>query len=324
MLQLAREGHDVALSYRADADAAARTVASPRAIGARCIALRADVALEAEVEGLFAGVVEQLGRLTGLVDNAGVTAHFGDLADTPVEVIRQVIDVEFSRHGTVCPTSGPAHVGAGRGGRGGAIVNVSSGAATLGAPHEYVHYAGAKAAVEAVTVGLSKELAEDSIRVNAVAPGLVDTDIHTGAGDADRPARIVSRVPLGRVGQPGEIAAAIAWLLSPSRELRDGCRVAGGRWPLTHAQVRVRSVATPLRERSSVAAFRPVMDPSSGPETRQSRRPRRADGSVLLLAGAWPKTRRPPGVFSFGPTLDGARDGIRTHDLRITSALLYH
>ncbi|GAA0529762.1 hypothetical protein GCM10011581_29820 [Saccharopolyspora subtropica] len=117
-----------------------------------------------------------------------------------------------------------------RGGRGGAIVNVSSSAATLGAPHEYVHYAAAKAAVDTFTMGLAKELAGEGVRVNAVAPGLVRTDIHAGAGAPERIRTAVDRVPLGRAGEPDEIAPAIAWLLGPESAYTSGTvvRVAGG------------------------------------------------------------------------------------------------
>jgi NAD(P)-dependent dehydrogenase (short-subunit alcohol dehydrogenase family) len=117
-----------------------------------------------------------------------------------------------------------------RGGPGGSIVNVSSGAATLGAPHEYVHYAAAKAGVDALTMGLAKELAEDGIRVNAVAPGIVNTDIHADAGAPDRARQVVSRIPLGRLAEPDEIAPAIVWLLGPEAAYATGAvlRVAGG------------------------------------------------------------------------------------------------
>jgi glucose 1-dehydrogenase len=117
-----------------------------------------------------------------------------------------------------------------RGGQGGVIVNVSSAAATLGAAHEYVHYAAAKAAVEALTVGLAKELAGDGVRVNAVSPGIVRTGIHASAGDPDRPDRLASRIPLGRAGEPDDIAPVIAWLFSSEAAYMTGAvvRVAGG------------------------------------------------------------------------------------------------
>ncbi|MGP4021617.1 SDR family oxidoreductase [Saccharopolyspora sp. 5N708] len=226
---LARAGHDLALGYRENGSGAEKVAAEASAHGARCVLVRVDVSREDDVDRLFADTAAQLGPVTGLVNNAGLTAHIGDLADTPVEVIRQVIDVNFL--GTVlCARRAAQVMSTRRGGRGGAIVNVSSSAATLGSPHEYVHYAGAKAAVDAMTVGLAKELAEDGVRVNAVAPGLVRTDIHAGAGAPQRIETAVARVPLGRAGEPEEIAPAIGWLLGPESAYTSGAvlRVAGG------------------------------------------------------------------------------------------------
>jgi len=227
-VHLARQGHDLVVGYRSGRAEAQEVVAAAVATGARAVAVQADVTDPAEVDALFSAA-GRLGTVTGLVANAGLTAHIGDLAGTPVDVVRQVVEVNLL--GVIwCARRAAQVMATSRGGAGGAIVAVSSGAATLGSPHEYVHYAAAKAGVDALVVGLAKELAGDGVRVNAVAPGLVRTGIHAGAGDPDRLARVGGRVPMGRPGEPDEIAPAIAWLLGPEAGYCTGAvlRVAGG------------------------------------------------------------------------------------------------
>lgn len=225
---LATQGHDLVVGYLDDQTAAAQVVDQAIALGVRAIAVAGDVADPDDVDRLFTAASEH-GTVTGLVNNAGVTAHIGDLADTPVSVLRRVLDVNLL--GTLlCSRRAAALMSTARGGQGGAIVNVSSSAATLGSPHEYVHYAAAKAGVDALTIGLAKELADQGVRVNAVAPGMVQTGIHAAAGDPDRVQRVLHRIPMGRAGSPEDIAPAIAWLLGPESGYVSGAsiRVAGG------------------------------------------------------------------------------------------------
>jgi len=226
---LAKTGHDVAVNYRDDDRAAQACVDAILATPARAIAVRADVTRAADVERLFAEAEAQLGPVTGLVNNAGALAHVGDLADTAPEIVQQVVEVNLLAV-ILCARRAVQSMSTGRGGRGGAIVNVSSAAATLGSPHEYVHYAAAKAGVDAFTMGLAKEVGPEGIRVNAVAPGTVRTAIHAAAGNPGRPDRVAAQAPLQRTGEPIEIAQAIAWLLSDEASYVTGAvlRVAGG------------------------------------------------------------------------------------------------
>ena len=225
--RLAEDGHDVLVGYLRDADAAEDVAKAVRRAGARSVCVQADTSVEADVERLFTAAEKQLGPVTGLVNNAGVTGPFGRLADTDPADLRQVVEVNLL--GTLLCSRRAARVMTARGN--GVIVNVSSAAATLGSPGDYVHYAATKAAVDALTLGLAKELGPDGIRVNAVAPGVIDTEIHARSGDPDRPERLAASIPLRRAGQPEEVAAAIAWLMSPEASYATGTvvRVSGGR-----------------------------------------------------------------------------------------------
>ncbi|WP_422740307.1 SDR family NAD(P)-dependent oxidoreductase [Micromonospora sp. WMMD729] len=220
--RLAKAGHHIALCYRRDGAAAASVLADLHGAGVQAIAVRADTTDPDQVTALF-DAAAQLGPLTGLVNNAGVTSLIGPFTDLRVDDLRRVVDVNLIGY-VLC-----AQQAARRLTDGGAIVNVSSAAATLGSPGEYVHYAAVKAATDTLTVGLAKELAPRGIRVNGVAPGLVRTDIHADSGVPDRPDSAAHRVPLGRAGEPDEIAAAIAWLLSPEASYAAGAvlRVSG-------------------------------------------------------------------------------------------------
>ncbi|MEQ4303403.1 SDR family oxidoreductase [Plantactinospora sp. B6F1] len=220
---LATAGHDVVFCYRRDAEAADAVLRDVTAAGRRGLAVRADTTDPDQVVRLF-DAARQLGEPTGLVNNAGVTSPVGPLQDLTLTDLRRVVDVNLIGY-ILC-----AQQAARRFPSGGAIVNVSSAAATLGSPGEYVHYAAAKAATDALTVGLAKELAPRGIRVNTVAPGTIDTDIHTISGVPDRAQRVASRIPLGRAGRADEIAAAIVWLLGDGASYTTGAvlRVAGG------------------------------------------------------------------------------------------------
>lgn len=225
-VRLATEGHDLVLGYVRDDAAAEATAAAVRAAGARCVAVRVDTSDEKDVERLF-DTAGELGPVTGLVNNAGVTGPLGSLVDARTEDLRRVVEVNLLGYLLCCRRAARDMAAHGAG----AIVNVSSAAATLGSPGEYVHYAASKAATDALTVGLAKELGPAGIRVNAVAPGTIETDMHAAMGDPDRAAKSAAFTPLGRPGQPAEIAAAIAWLLSADASYTSGTvlRVAGGR-----------------------------------------------------------------------------------------------
>ncbi len=228
-LRLAAAGHDLVLGYARDEAAAANCRAAVEAAGAACVTVRADLTSPSGVDDLYASAADH-GRLTGVVNNAGATLHIAPLAETPVDVIRRTVDLNLTAALLVARAAVRA-LGTTYGGSGGVLVNVSSGAATLGAPNEYVQYAAAKAGVDALTIGLAAEVAGEGIRVVGVAPGIVRTGIHEDAGEPGRIDRVGPLVPLGRVGEPEEVADAIAWLMSDRASYVTGTtlRVAGGR-----------------------------------------------------------------------------------------------
>lgn len=222
--RLARDGHHLVLGYLRDDRAAEQTAERVRALGVRCATLRADLTDPAEVDRLVAVAAEN-GQLTSVVNNAGATYRFAPLADTPPEEVCRVVEVNLLLPLLVARAAVRAMD------PGGVVVNVSSGAATLGSPGEYVHYAAAKAGVDTLTRGLGLEVADLGIRVVGVAPGLIDTGLHATTGDAGRIDRMGPQIPLGRAGQPEEVAEAVAWLISDAASYVTATtlRVAGGR-----------------------------------------------------------------------------------------------
>lgn len=226
----AARGWSVAVNYVSDRAAAEMTVEAIEAAGGKAKAIRCDVTHEDDVAAMFDEAQSSLGQLTGVVINAGIVAPSSQLADMSSERLKRVFDVNI--YGAyLCAREGARRLPTNRGGTGGSMVLVSSAASRLGAPSEYVDYAGSKAALDTLAIGLAKELGPYQVRVNAVRPGLVDTEIHASGGQPDRAHRIGATTPLGRPGRAQEIAEAIVWLLSDAASYTTGAilDVAGGR-----------------------------------------------------------------------------------------------
>ena len=213
-LLAAQRGFAVAVNYAANAPAADEVVRRIRAEGGTAIAVQADVGDEAQVLAMFAEVDAKLGRLTALVNNAGVVDMQARVDAMSVARLERMFRINVIGS-FVCAREAVRRMSTRHGGSGGAIVNVSSAAARLGSPGQYVDYAASKGAIDTFTVGLAKEVADEGIRVNAVRPGLIETDIHASGGMPERAAALAPSVPMKRTGTPEEIAGAIVWLLSP-------------------------------------------------------------------------------------------------------------
>jgi NAD(P)-dependent dehydrogenase (short-subunit alcohol dehydrogenase family) len=226
----AGRGYSVCVNFRSQAKAAEAVVADCRSAGAKAIAVQADVADEGDVVRLFQTVDAEFGRLDALVNNAGILETQMRLES--MDVARWCRVFAANVFGAfLCCREAVKRMSTRHGGSGGAIVNVSSVAARTGAPGEYVDYAASKGAIDALTVGLARETAAEGIRVNAVRPGFIYTDIHANGGEPGRVDRVKATVPLGRGGDPREVAAAVLWLLSPEASFATGTilDVTGGR-----------------------------------------------------------------------------------------------
>ncbi|MPT27472.1 MAG: SDR family oxidoreductase [Achromobacter sp.] len=204
-------GYDVAISYVSNEAAAQAVVADVQAQGRRALAVLADSADPEQVAGLFAAIDREFGRLDVLVNNAAIIARQSRLEDLSHERMQRIFAVN-SIGPMLCAQQAARRMSQRHGGRGGAIVNISSGAARLGSPNEYVDYAASKGALESFTIGFSKEVAREGIRVNCVRPGHIYTEMHASGGEPGRVDRIKDTVPMGRGGQPDEVARAILWL----------------------------------------------------------------------------------------------------------------
>ncbi|HVL71972.1 MAG TPA: SDR family oxidoreductase [Beijerinckiaceae bacterium] len=229
-LVAARRGWSVAANYVGNRAAAEEVAAAVEEAGARAVAVQGDVAVEADVTAMFEAAERALGPLSGVVVNAGIVAPPMPLAQMSAERMRRVFEVNVLG-AYLCAREAARRLSTSRGGAGGAIVLVSSMAARLGAPGEYVDYAGSKGAIDTLTVGLARELAREGVRVNAVRPGLIETDIHASGGQPDRAQRLGPTTPIGRPGRPEEVAEAIVWLLSDAASYTTGTiiDVSGGR-----------------------------------------------------------------------------------------------
>jgi NAD(P)-dependent dehydrogenase (short-subunit alcohol dehydrogenase family) len=226
----ARAGYAIAVNYARSKEKAEAVAAEIVASGGRAVAIQGDVAIEADILQLFETAEAELGPITGLVNNAGITGGISRVEDLTLDALNRTLTTNVV--GTIlCSREAVKRMSTKHGGQGGAIVNLSSLAGKLGGPGEWVHYAASKGAVNSFTIGLAKEVAAEGIRVNAVAPGLIESDIHAEAGVPDRPARLGPTVPIQRSGTADEVAEGIIWLLSPAASYVTGTilEIGGGR-----------------------------------------------------------------------------------------------
>lgn len=226
----ATQGYAVCVNYLHNQQAATAVVADIQASGGIAIAMQADLSVEAQIEALFERVDQELGPLTALVNNAGILEKQSSLLDMDQGRLQRVLAANVIGP-MLCAREAVKRMSVKLGGKGGAIVNVSSVASRLGAPGEYVDYAASKGALDSFTLGLSKEVADLGIRVNSVRPGFIYTDIHACGGEPDRVDRVKDSIPMKRGGQPEEVAQAILWLLSEQASYATGTFIdlAGGR-----------------------------------------------------------------------------------------------
>jgi NAD(P)-dependent dehydrogenase (short-subunit alcohol dehydrogenase family) len=226
---LAHAGWDVCVGYRSDESAAGDVVRACTEAGASACAEAGDVAQEADVVRLFAAA-DKLGSLGALVNNAGIVGARSRVDELTADRVERLFAVNTIGP-FLCAREAVRRMSTRHGGAGGVIVNVSSVASRIGSPGEYVDYAASKGAVDVLTIGLAKEVADEGVRVNAVRPGIVDTEIHASGGQPDRVVRMQGQIPLQRAGQPHEIAAAVVWLCSDAASYVTGAvlDVSGGR-----------------------------------------------------------------------------------------------
>lgn len=226
----AERGWAVGVNYRIRRDAALEVVQRLRERGARAEMLPADISSELEVVRMFDDAERALGPVTAVVNSAGIVAPIQCLAEMSAERLSRVVAVNVFG-ALLVAREAARRLSTARGGPGGALVNISSIAARLGSPGEYVDYAASKGAVDALTLGLARELGREGVRVNAVRPGLIDTEIHGDSGSPDRAHRLGQSTPLGRAGTPAEVARAVLWLLSDEASYLTGSLVdvSGGR-----------------------------------------------------------------------------------------------
>lgn len=226
----AQQGDTVAVNYARDDDAAQALVASIEAGGGRALALRADVSDEAQVLSMFTRIDAEMPPLTGLVNNAGIVDVAARLDEMAMARVRRIFEINVIGS-FLCAREAVKRLSTRHGGRGGAIVNLSSAAARLGSPAIYIDYAASKGAIDTFTLGLARELAAEGVRVNAARPGIIDTEIHDTSGHGERFRAQVSQLPMQRAGTADEVAQAVVWLLSDAASYTTGALldVAGGR-----------------------------------------------------------------------------------------------